>query len=215
VWSTEHGKWVAMDIGGDSDDETKFVYHFERDGVPMSSGECHDAWITGSYGDVLISPQPPASTGDRFGVEKRLKLFERFMISLRTDETRSLEPGESEHGRGSYHYDGYLFWQDAHTEPLPWFSYHTNRPDDLYWSVNETYIHLRERQESGQLEVLLESPTPNLSGFERSFDGGTWSQADRTFVWTPELDGTRMHVRSVSHLGHYGVVSVVEVGEDD
>jgi hypothetical protein len=215
VWSTEHRKWVAMDIGGDSDDETKFVYHFERNGVPLSSGECHEAWTTQSYDDVRISPQPPAATGDRYDVEKRLKLFERFMISLRTDEIRSLEPGESEHGRGSYHYDGYLFWEDAHTGALPWFSHHTSRRDDLYWSVNETYIHLREGREPGQLNVLLESPAPNLAGYERSFDGISWSKIEPAFVWAPEKDGSRMHVRSMNYQGHHGVASIVEVGEDD
>lgn len=212
VYSTEHQKWVAMDVGGDNDDETKFVYHFERDGVPLSAVECHTAWVNEDYGNVKISPEPPAATKGRYAVEKRLQLFERFMISMRNDEMRSLEPGESEHGKGSYHYDGYLFWEDEKTEPLPWFTHHTGRPDDLYWSVNETYIHLQE--DGSHIDVLLESPTPDLNGFERSFDGETWEPCGASWKWDPVTEGVRVTVRSINGAGRHGVESVVEVATD-
>jgi hypothetical protein len=214
VWSTDHQKWVAMDVGGDNDDETKFVYHFEREGVPLSAGECHSAWVAQEFDDVTISPPPPPATGERYNVDKRLQLFERFMISMRTDELRSLEPGESEHGKGSYHYDGYLFWEDEQTEALPWFSNHTSRSSDLYWSVNETYIHLLDGSPVGSLEVLLESATPNLAGFERSADGESWAPCDEGFKWVPATEGQCLKVRSVNHFGRSGVVSVVEVAGD-
>jgi hypothetical protein len=213
VWSTDHQKWVAMDVGGDNDDETKFVYHFEREGVPLSAGECHNAWVSQEFDNVTISPQPPPATGDRYNVDKRLQLFERFMISMRTDELRSLEPGESEHGKGSYHYDGYLFWEDEKTEALPWFSNHTSRTSDLYWSVNETYIHLLDGSKPSSLEVLLESATPNLAGFERSKDGESWVPCDAAFTWASATEGRCLKVRSVNHFGRPGVVSVVEVAE--
>ena len=213
VWSTEHQKWVAMDVGGDNNDETKFVYHFERNGEPLSAVECHTAWVTDDYADVKISPEPPAATEGRYAVEKRLQLFERFMISLRNDELRSLEPGELEHGKGSYHYDGYLFWEDEKTEPLPWFSLHTQRHSDLYWSVNETYAHLKESEE-GRLSVVLESPTPDLTGYERSFDGKSWEASDELFEWNPSREGTTLSVRSANRSGRHGVTSTVEVSAD-
>ena len=215
VWSTDHQKWVAMDVGGDNNDETKFVYHFERDGVPLSAGECHEAWVNDQYDDVKVTPQPPPATKGRYKVEDRLRLFERFMISLRNDELRSLEPGESEHGRGSYHYDGYLFWEDEKTEALPWFTNHTCRSDDLYWSVNETYIHLIESDLGGDIGVQLESATPNLACFERSSDGEAWETVADVFIWSPERDGSILQARSVNHHDRRGVVSTVEVSFDD
>ena len=213
VWSTDHQKWVVMDVGGDNDDETKFVYHFEKNGVPMSARECHEAWVEGDYDDVAISPQPPAATKGRYEVPERLKLFDRFLISLRNDELRSLEPGESEHGKGSYHYDGYLFWEDQQTEPLPWFSNHTSRAEDLYWSVNQTYIHLLELVD-GDLSVLLETATPNLSHFERRVGGRDWERCDAAFGWDPSKDG-ELEVRSVSRHGKVGVTSTVRVDPND
>ena len=135
------------------------------------------------------------------------------MISLRNDELRSLEPGELEHGKGSYHYDGYLFWEDEKTEPLPWFSLHTQRHSDLYWSVNETYAHLKESEE-GRLSVVLESPTPDLTGYERSFDGKSWEASDELFEWNPSREGTTLSVRSANRSGRHGVTSTVEVSAD-
>ena len=215
VWSTDHQKWVAMDIGGDNNDETRFVYHFERDGEPLSAVECHEAWVSDDYADVNVSPAPPPATEGRYEVEKRLRLFERFMISLRTDELRSLEPGESEHGKGSYHYDGYLFWEDDRTKPLPWFSNHTARTADLYWSINETYIHLLDSDGKGCLKVILESPTPNLSHFERESGPEKWERVEDCFDWRPESKGSELCVRSVNHHGRPGVISVVKVLMDD
>ena len=57
VWSGDHDKWVAMDVGGDINDETKFTYHFERDGVPLSALDCHDAWVNEDYDNVTLVPK--------------------------------------------------------------------------------------------------------------------------------------------------------------
>ncbi len=211
VWSSEHGKWVAMDVGGDADDETKFTYHFERNGVPLSALEAHRAWVDEDYGDVVIAPSPPAATKDRFEVAKRLELFERFMISLRNDELVSMAPGEPEHGKISYQYDGYLFWSDGKTEPLPWFSNHTDREADLYWSVNRAKIHLRQGERLDLLEVLLETDTPNLAGFSVRTDDGEWTACGATFEWTLHAGDNRLAVRPVNAFGRPGATSHVAV----
>jgi hypothetical protein len=211
VWSSEHCKWVAMDVGGDTDDETKFTYHFERNGVPLSALEAHRAWVDEDYDDVVISPSPPAATKDRFKVAERLKLFERFMISLRNDELVSLSPGEPEHGKISYQYDGYLFWRDGKTEPLPWFSNHTEREADLYWSVNRAKIHLRQGERPGLLEVHLESDTPNLTGFAVRTDDREWEARDAAFEWPLNAGANRLEVRPTNAFGRHGAVSWVTV----
>ena len=210
IWSSEHGKWVAMDVGGDSDDETKFTYHFERDGVPLSALEAHRAWVEKDYADVQITPRPPAATGDRFQVAKRLELFERFMISLRNDELATMGPGEPEHGKISYHFDDYLFWEDGQTERLPWFSRSTGRLGDLYWTVNRARIHLRQT-ERNRLEVVLETETPNLSGFEKQIDGGDWESCGGRFDLDLPGGSLELAVRPVNAFGRRGAVSRVTV----
>ena len=211
VWSGEHGKWVAMDVGGDANDETKFTYHFERDGVPMSALDAHRAHVERDFEDVTIVPQPPPAVSDQFSVGKRLALFDRFMISLRNDELMTMGPGEPEHGKISYHYDGYLFWQDQETEPLPWFSQHTNRAEDIYWTVNRAVIHLQQGKEIGTLKVDLETETPNLKGFEVSVDEGNWESKDASFTLSLGDGSHRIAVRPVNAFGRSGTESWVNV----
>lgn len=214
VWSSLHGKWIAMDVGGDSDDRSKFTYHFERNGMPLSALEAHQAWVEKDFKGVKIVPPPPLATGDRYNVEKRLSLFDRFMISLRNDELSTLEPGEPEHGKGSYHYDGYLFWQDGNTEPLPWFSNYTNRKEDLYWSVNQVKIYLQQGDTTGQLCVDLDTETPNLKGFEIRKNSGDWVIQEARFNWILNRGENRLEVRPLNSFGRVGTVSWVVVQFD-
>ena len=209
VWSGDHDKWVAMDVGGDNNDETKFTYHFERDGVPLSALDCHEAWVNDDYEDVHIVPQPPAATNDRFEVGKRLGLFERFMISMRNDETVTMGPGEPEHGKGSYHYDGYLFWQDEKTDPLPWFSHHTSRSEDLYGSVNRAKIHLQQSDSADGLVVVLDVAMPNFERFESRHDDAVWQACPETFDWALAEGDNRLEIRPVNAFGRAGASSWV------
>ena len=212
VWSNEHGKWVAMDVGGDSNDETKFTYHFERRGVPLSALDAHRAWVKQDFADVRIVPAPPPSIAGRFQVAERLRLFERFMISLRNDELETMGPGEPEHGKISYHFNRYLFWQDADTAPFPWFSEHTERPGDLYWTPNRAEIHLQQADEPDALRVWLDTETANLRGFEVSIDSGTWEErGEPAFDWRLNPQVNTLSVRPVNAFGRRGTESTVAV----
>lgn len=215
VWSNQHGKWVAMDVGGDSNDETKFTYHMERQGVPLSALEAHRAWVEEDYADIRLVPEPPPAVGGRFQVAERLKLFERFMISLRNDELETMGPGEPEHGKISYHFNRYLFWEDADTPGLPWFSEHTERPGDLYWTPDRAEIHLQQGGEPDELYVLLDTETANLKGFEKRIDEGEWRACSSAFAWRIDASGSRLSVRTVNGFGRKGAESSVVVGSGD
>ena len=213
VWSNQHGKWVAMDVGGDPNDETKFTYHFERRGVPLTALEAHRAWVEQDYADVKIVPEPPPAIADKFQVARRLELFERFMISLRNDELDTMGPGEPEHGKISYHFNRYLFWQDADTPGLPWCSEHTERPGDLYWTPNRAVIHLQQSDDDEiTLRVLLDTDTANLRGFEIRIDDGVWQEKGvAAFTWRLNPQMSRLTVRPVNAFGRRGAESSVVV----
>lgn len=216
VWSNRHGKWVAMDVGGDSNDETKFTYHFERRGMPLSALEAHRAWVEEDFADVKIVPEPPPAVAGQFQVAKRLALFERFMISLRNDELETMGPGEPEHGKISYHFNRYLFWQDPDTTPLPWFSEHTERPGDLYWTPNRAEVHLQQADEPDLLRVLLDTETANLRGFEISIDNGAWQEkGEAAFDWRLNPRMNTLSVRPVNAFGRRGAESTVVVRAGD
>ena len=231
VWSSDYGKWVAMDPGGDDQDVSKYTYHFERDGMPMSALEVQRAWLGEDLTGVAFSPPPAPELRKRFNFASRMHLWDRFMINLRNDELASLEPGEPEHGKIPYHYDGYLFWADAMSPQLPWFSKHTNREGDLYWTVNRARIHLRQtdaqpeqtdverepsgvgrhQTKSGLLRVDLETETPNLARYEVRLNNGGWEPRPQSFAWSLRPGENRFEVRTVNEFGRAGAASSVTV----
>jgi hypothetical protein len=208
VWSNEHKKWVMFDVGGDVDDSTKATYHFEKDGVPLSALEAHQAWIKGDLDAIRIVPEKAAK---RFpSVRDRISLFERFCITLRNDELTSLEPGEPEHGRMCYHYDGYLWWKDERS-PLPWFSLQSNRAYDFHWNVNVTEIHLSLGGSRASLKVQLETVTPNFDKFLVRLDGKEWVEKPSSFLWSLHQGINTLEVKSMNKFGREGIVSSVKV----
>jgi len=79
----------------------------------------------------------------------------------------------------------------------------TSRTGDLFWTLNQAYIHLYD-QGNSFLEVQLETHTPNFESFEVSIDNGKWQISDPVFSW--ELHGGQNHLkaRSVSKFGVIG-----------
>lgn len=211
VWSNDHKKWVMFDVGGDVDDSVKATYHFEKDGIPLSALEAHQAWLKGDMDAIKIVPDKAAK---RFpSVKDRLSLFERFCTTLRNDELTSLEPGEPEHGRMCYHYDGYLWWKDEKA-PSPWFSLQSNRIGDFHWNVNVTEMHLSLAGPEGprvSLEVQLDTATPNFEKFLVRLDGGEWIEKPSSFLWNLHEGVNSLEVKSVNKFGREGIVSSVKV----
>ena len=206
VWSNDFGKWVTMDTGGDSNDDTKYTYHFERDGVPMSAREAHDAWVQKQLQGVTMSPPAPAAaTGHT--VEKRIHLWERFMMNPRNDEPSTLGPGEPENGQGAYHYDGYLFWEDEGTTPLPWYSRHSDRIGDFEWDVDRVRLHLQAG--TGTVRVDLEGVCANLERFEVRVDGGAWEPRAPSFDIPLSTGEHHIEARTVNAFGRAGLTSSV------
>ena len=213
VWSEEYNKWVMIDTGGDSNDETKATYYYARNGVPMSALEIHNAWIRQDFGGVAIEPEHAA---ERFKNEviNRMQLFERFCIQLRNDELRTLSPGEPEHGAGSYHYDGYLWWKDDQTPPNPWFSKHSGRIADFYWTPNRTEIHLSRTDHPEVLGVDLCTTMPNFKHYLVQIGDSDWEPEPNHFSWKLRRGENHLHVKAISKFGSVGKESRIAVRYD-
>lgn len=208
VWSNDFGKWVTMDTGGDSNDETKYTYHFEWDGVPMSAREAHDAWVQQQLEGVTMSPPAPAALKGHT-VEKRIQLWERLMMNPRNDEPSTLGPGEPENGQGPYHFDGYLFWEDEGTTPLPWYSRHTDRLGDYEWDVDRVRLHLQAGDQG--LRIDLEGVCANLDRYEVRVDGGAWEAREPSFELSLSTGEHHLEARTVNAFGRAGLSSSVSV----
>ncbi len=206
VFVNDWGKWVMFDAGCDTDDVRKFTYHLERDGVPMSALEAHQAWVAKDLAGVQMVP---AVDDPHFALDPWLRHFERFCTTLREDDLTTLSPGEPEHGWISYHFDGYLWWEDAQTPKLPRFALATDRVADMYWSVNQVEVHLLAGSSAGSLNVLLATPTPNLDHLEVCLDDGDWRPSPAAFEWRLHRGENRLAARSVNRFGRSGPVAAI------
>lgn len=91
VWCNELGKWVVLD--------PDLNIHFERDGVPLSALEVHDAWLSGQVGvpspdDARGQQQGAASTGPVTGPSDRnqASALEVNQITVQQDEPGFVVP---------------------------------------------------------------------------------------------------------------------------
>ena len=200
VWSEEYEKWIMIDTGGDSSDQTKATYYYVKNNVPMSALEIHNAWINQDFDSVGIRPEHAAKRFEN-DIISRAQLFERFCIHLRNDELRTLSPGEPEHGLGSYHYDGYLWWKDDHTPPHPWFSKNSSREGDFYWTPNHVGIYLSRSDHPEILNVDLSTQMPNIKDYLVQMDGNDWISVSGQFHWKLRQGENQLRVKMVNQFG--------------
>ena len=200
VWSEEHDKWIMIDTGGDSNDQTKATYYYVKNGVPMSTLEIHNAWINQDFDGVGIQPEHAAKRFEN-DITSRAQLFERFCIHLRNDELRTLSPGEPEHGLGSYHYDGYLWWKDAQTPPHPWFSKHSSREGDFYWTPNHVEIRLSRSNHPEILDVDLSTQMPNIGDYLAKMGDNDWISVPNRFSWKLRRGENQLRVKATNKFG--------------
>jgi len=179
VWSNEFKKWMMMDPGCDADDGRKGTRHFERNGIPMSALELHQAFVNDDYDGVVEINDP-----ERFGGELKdnISLYRQFCATRRNNFLTSLLPEEPEHGAVSYTYDGHL-WYRSDAQPLPQFSQTPRREGDFHWTLNQTVIHLQEGESPNTLDVLLDTVTPNFETYLVQFDDGEWEEKPEAFAW--------------------------------
>ncbi len=206
AWSNELMKWIMMDVGGDKNDETRMTYHIERAGIPLNALELHRAWLQKDFDDLRLSPPEAEQV---FSVRDRVHLFERWAVTLREDDLTTLSPGELEHGMRSYCFDKYLWWRDAETPELPYFSMHSDREADFYWSVNQTRIHLQAKEDPDTVDVQLETVTPNFSHYLARQDRGPWRRVPSYFAWSIHCDDNILEMKSVNLFGRVGPVYAV------
>ncbi len=78
--------------------------------------------------------------------------------------------------------------------------------------MNRAKVHLRvQGTQPGVLEVVLDTETPNLKGFEARVDGGDWEEREARFGWTLKAGKNRLEARPVNAFDRKGAVSWVEI----
>lgn len=90
----------------------------------------------------------------------------------------------------------------------------TNDVKDLYWSINSTRIYINpdvyiKGQKGNNMEIFLDTFTPNFSSFYISADGKEWAKSPARFVWRLSSGENVLKVRAGNKYRHYGAISVL------
>ncbi len=210
VWSNDYKKWMMMDPGCDTDDGRKGTRHFERNGIPMSALELHQAYANNNYDGVVEIDDP-----EKFGgtLENNISLYRQFCATRRNNYLTSLLPEEPEHGAVSYTYDGHL-WHRSATEPLPQFSRTSCRESDFHWTLNQTAIYLQQGKTLNTLEVLLDTVTPNFETYFVQVDDSEWIEKSEAFTWNLHIGQNTLRAKTRNAFGILGIESFVSVKID-
>lgn len=245
VWVDQHRKWVMMDAGN-SAQRADVGLHFERQGVPLSALELHQAQqakqtdgITVCFTPALLVEQvaplcrpapikkgkPSTPRPETISVAELPKFpvcgvnnFRRYAFPARNNYLASLYPGELYQGWSSYFYDGYWWIGESpeYSRPLQ-----PTRPQDIDWTLNWTRIHLTRTSKLNELQVDLETFTPNLARLEMTTEAtptpaaATWKATAATFIWKLEPGQNVLRVRSVNRFERLGGESRVVVQNAD
>ena len=169
----------------------------------------HRRSLAGSADDVTVVPDPPIPLAKM--QDQMVRLYVRFGIPLRNDHLYRPEPQELEHGRGQYHWDGYLWWTDSLDPKHPEYSLLTNRPEDMYWTLNKTLVTLQDTETAGALSVYLSGPIPNLKTFMVRVNDGEWKASERSFEWKLQPGKNALEARAVNTMGIECPANRVEV----
>lgn len=91
----------------------------------------------------------------------------------------------------------------------------TDDVKDLYWSINSTRIYINPdvhiEGQKRNMEILLDTFTPNFSSFYISVDGKEWTKSPARFVWRLSSGENVLKVRAGNEYGHYGAISEIAV----
>ncbi|MBU0608407.1 MAG: transglutaminase-like domain-containing protein [Armatimonadetes bacterium] len=214
VWSNEFRKWIIMD--------PDLNVHYERDGVPLSALEIHDAWLAHEAKAVTVVQEEPIFTPPQ---GEHVKLVSQLMPNM--DHFNEEEAGHiyrrfGRHAAMDYYARvslGQWTWLDRRC--LPSFVVHfapgstgllTSNPADLYWTVNMVRLSAAASWADGpKLAVKLEHCMPWFEHYEARVDGGAWQPQPGTFDWPMREGENVLEVRAVNVCGQAGIVSRLEV----
>lgn len=217
VWSNDFDKWVLIDAD--------FILHYERNGVPLSAAEVHDAYVSGQASAVTIvqgarAPGHPASTDLP---EQTLELYYYVRYVLKADHVSA--PFEAAFDR----LNDSIEFLDART--LPWEQspytspYVANEPLALQTTSSQAMVDAPINQlwmmprvsDAGEVSVDLATNMPNVAYAEaRVIDAlgvpGPWQRhVSPTFVWRVRAGDRVLEMRAVNDRDVAGPISAVSL----
>ena len=214
VWSNYWRKWMQIDPSHNS------YFRLRGTAVPLNSNEIRrEFWRNGGVDMEMVTGTE--QTAGRVTLQKRDKdgLFSNRQdayswIAYKTRNNFFEVPF-------SYWNFLYLMIEDEYNIDKEWtnlntgqidkrqlLSIRTNRTEDIFWTLNQAYIHLYENGNKG-LKVQLETVTPNFETFEIAVDNGKWQKSGPVFNWELHPGQNFLKARSLNKFGVHGHVHKV------
>jgi len=212
VWSNKYAKWVLFDA--------KYDIHYERDGVPLSVLEVHQA-VRSDLGKAIVKVQGPERR------EVPMKGLEYPTSSVLSYWWVSYTPGlrtftgKSE-GSGIVVFDSDDFrrtrwFRDGPDDLREHWAYGANAfirvqdRDEINWTVGVPDVELR-RVARSELDVVLTSVTPNLETYRVRMGDGSWQNIPgNQWRWRLGMGENTLAVRTRNQFGVEGPVVTARV----
>ncbi|MEX0745705.1 MAG: transglutaminase-like domain-containing protein [Phycisphaeraceae bacterium] len=231
VWSSEHDKWVLMDLPSN-------IHHVDPEThTPLSMLEIHERMIQGYYGEKMITPanRPPDPTGGDYlitvrgtNIEPDPKLHRQLDLEPtksprwnrwavmrmmpRSDFYSRTYPLPIHQGFGP-DWSDYVAWQTPQTPAYYNYRYHgvTNRRSDWEWTLNRVRFDATAGSTPGMVEVQMGTETPGFETFRVRTGDGEWRSGAARFTWELEPGRNRLEMRARNDAGIAGAVSYIEL----
>ena len=217
VWNDEYGKWIFLD----ADYANHYNYHAETL-IPLNLYELHGLYLDYYFPDRPIDwmddlinwvklregDPPPVMRGSLTNHPDNVLtgfINAAFMrIVPRNNWYEKPYPRPLSHGSSWWPWDGYVNWYDDRTPPKRQYTYHTDRPRDMWPDLNLTHVDMASTFGNDRLFLRFETYTPNFSHYEVNVDDTGWKKVGERWTWLFQSGLNRLEVRSVSKLGAKG-----------
>ncbi len=212
IWSNDLNRWVVID--------PYFCADYERDGIPLSSLDIHNALVKNELDGIKINfgndtrERPPEENMSR---EQMLAYYFHLAFELRNDHIT--RPYSFWNRRQEY-----MSWRDRHTDGRPGiFTLFTSEEEDFNFKVNQVEIMLAQGTEPDRLTCSLRTNMPSMKTVLLKQGEGPWRPAPlrgslsrlygSVFIydWKLKAGENSLSARAVNELGVSGPVSKISV----
>jgi hypothetical protein len=212
VWSNQYNKWVGMDA--------ELNWHYEKDSIPLNMMEMRDENFSAKPTRVHIV-RGSQSSGDESTTLVHLKVKEIPVEAMIQYHLRDLSIVDMRNDWLTNHYfAGHPRQSDADsltfTDPRVgpdkdlWKRHcpHTADRGDMYWTLNQSEIWVRDSSSADRLDLVLRTVTPNFDSFEiRIDDAAPVHSSGGSFAWPLHDGDNTFSVVTVNKFGVRGIPS--------
>ncbi|MBT4483348.1 MAG: transglutaminase domain-containing protein [Candidatus Latescibacteria bacterium] len=234
VWNDELGKWIFLD----ADDLNNYNYNPET-AEPLNMLELHNLYLDYYFPDRSIDwmndwiswmnkPDEKDFPVKRGSLTHHEPLFSYsskdylsgfinagFMrIVPRNNWYEKPYPKPLTHNSFTP-WDGYINWYDDRTPPGRHYSWHTDRPRDMWPDLNKVHVDAAQGFGNDRLFLRFETYTPNFSHFEINVDDTGWKKVAGRWTWLFQSGMNTLRVRALNKLGAKGKYSSVVINYAD